>query len=425
MIITYILFLMPTHELEYRIRPRVADGYPVSTQLTIHGQDLIFPDGLLQLNLDQLFNLRTEQQPYNAMLSAAVLQAPHIGEAFEKARTAMQVGTEDSTLRVRLLIESGASELQGVRWECLCDDEGKPLFNGDRILFSRYLVSGELGRGSTKIVRHALIAIANPPHLDRAINPEDPKQGLPAVDVANEKALAEKGLKAAGFDVTTVAAAPYGKVSATLQNILNELENGFDVFYLVCHGGLVPHDPRDGPQKAMLWLDDGEDPVDAAGLVEGIRNMKKQPCLVVLASCQSAGTGGAPSTSASSTLGALGPMLADVGVPAVVAMQGSIRMSTVARFMPEFFEELAKDGQVDRAMGKARGAVGADCPDYWMQTLFMRLSDGVIWPPREEAPPVREPSRRGLLIGAGTAALAALGGALWWKERTPKELQHN
>jgi len=78
------------------------------------------------------------------------------------------------------------------------------------------------------------------------------------------------------------------------------------------------------------------------------------------------------------TLGALGPLLAAAGVPAVIAMQGNIRMSTADRFMPQFLAELAKDGHIDRAMGKARGHI-LDCADYWMPALFMRLSDGLIW----------------------------------------------
>ncbi len=43
-----------------------------------------------------------------------------------------------------------------------------------------------------------------------------------------------------------------------------------------------------------------------------------------------------------------------------------------------FFAELLKDGQIDRAMAVARGAVRAQ-PDYWMPALFLRLKGGKIW----------------------------------------------
>jgi hypothetical protein len=59
-------------------------------------------------------------------------------------------------------------------------------------------------------------------------------------------------------------------------------------------------------------------------------------------------------------------------------MQGKISMATVAGFMPAFFRELQKDGQIDRALAVARGAVSSQL-DYWMPVLFMRLRSGRIW----------------------------------------------
>jgi hypothetical protein len=46
--------------------------------------------------------------------------------------------------------------------------------------------------------------------------------------------------------------------------------------------------------------------------------------------------------------------------------------------MPVFFRELARDGQIDRAVAAARGAVRAR-PDAWMPVLFLRLRSGRIW----------------------------------------------
>jgi hypothetical protein len=37
-------------------------------------------------------------------------------------------------------------------------------------------------------------------------------------------------------------------------------------------------------------------------------------------------------------------------------MQGNITMHTVAQFMPVFFQELQRDGQIDRALAVAREA---------------------------------------------------------------------
>jgi hypothetical protein len=46
--------------------------------------------------------------------------------------------------------------------------------------------------------------------------------------------------------------------------------------------------------------------------------------------------------------------------------------------MPSFFRELQRDGQIDRAMAVARGAV-RERPDWWMPVLFMRLTSGRLW----------------------------------------------
>jgi hypothetical protein len=120
--------------------------------------------------------------------------------------------------------------------------------------------------------------------------------------------------------------------------------------------------------------------VSGEDLVERIRNLyaNLRPVLIVLASCQSAGTGPVRTADAQGALAALGPRLAQAGIPAVLAMQGDVLMDTVADFMPAFFEELVKEGKVDRAMAVARGKVSAK-DDWWMPVLFLRLRGGQIW----------------------------------------------
>lgn len=104
--------------------------------------------------------------------------------------------------------------------------------------------------------------------------------------------------------------------------------------------------------------------VPGSALVQAITELRVPPRLVVLASCQSAGTGGDAATGDNGALAALGPRLAEAGVAAVLAMQGNVSMTTVARFMPVFFRELDRNGQIDRAMSVARSAV-KDRPDRW------------------------------------------------------------
>jgi hypothetical protein len=62
----------------------------------------------------------------------------------------------------------------------------------------------------------------------------------------------------------------------------------------------------------------------------------------------------------------------------VLAMQGRISFQTIDQFLPAFFQELQRDGQIDRAMAVARSHV-RDRPDWWMPVLFMRIKSGRIW----------------------------------------------
>lgn len=185
---------------------------------------------------------------------------------------------------------------------------------------------------------------------------------LAPIDAAAELARARAGL--AGIPLTSLAEPG----QASLAGIIDGLRDGADLLYLVCHGAIANGAPT-------LWLETPAgttEPTPAAELAQRIRELEQRPRLVVLASCESAGDG------SGSALAALGPLLAEAGVPAVIAMQGKISQQTIAAFTPALFRELARDGQIDRALAVARGAV-RDRPDSWMPALFMRLRAGRIW----------------------------------------------
>ena len=74
----------------------------------------------------------------------------------------------------------------------------------------------------------------------------------------------------------------------------------------------------------------------------------------------------------------MGPRLAEAGVPAVLAMQGELRMETARRFLPPFFAELRRPGQVNAAVSAGRAAV-RDAPDGWVPVLTTRLVEGRVW----------------------------------------------
>jgi hypothetical protein len=201
---------------------------------------------------------------------------------------------------------------------------------------------------------------------------------LKPVDVPGELARAKEAL-ADSFQ-EELYGDPKAPGRVTLESIMSKLRDGYDVLYLVCHSRLNRNDLRLEPQLYLEDEDGRTKGVPGTILVERLSNLqqRQRPLLVVLASCQSAGQGVEASSNDSGALAALGPRLAEAGIPAVVAMQGNVRMDTVAKFMPAFFKELRKEGRIDQAMAAARGKV-LDQPDGWVPTLFMRLSSGRIW----------------------------------------------
>lgn len=329
-------------------RSRAAVGAAISTGIPV-GAD----------QHPRLEELELDAGRYGAALSSALFGDPRVAGAFAQARSS--AASQDAALRVRLHLEPSVPELNDLRWECLRGPDGELLFAGEQIFFSRYLSSLDWrpARLRPQMRMRALAAIANPSDLGEYAPNGQP---LAKVDV---KAVFDR-LKASLPDVELTLLAP-----AALNGIVERLREGFDLFYLVCHGALVDGQPR-------LWLESESGcaaVTSGTEFVDRIRELSQRPRLAILASCQSAGTGRIRQES--SLLG-LGPRLADAGVPAVLAMQGNLSMETEARFMPVLFRELLRDGQIDRAVALARGAV-RERHDYWVPVLFQRLRSGRLW----------------------------------------------
>jgi hypothetical protein len=171
----------------------------------------------------------------------------------------------------------------------------------------------------------------------------------------------------------------------TISQLQDRLRKEFDVLYLVCHGRLAAHE---GVRQSGLWLEGAKrDETDrgvaklvlGSVLIDLLSNLPRKPRLVVLVSCQSANDEEAPLADGA-PLAALGPKLAEAGIPAVLAMQGKVPIPTVASFMNVFFQELARDGRIDRAVGAARWAASkAKCLGTWMPALFSRLDSNALW----------------------------------------------
>lgn len=300
---------------------------------------------------------------YGRKLGQALFADDAIRDAWVRANAAAE--TEGAKVRVRLTVDDDAVALHAIRWETLRDASGFEPFRGADRWFSRYVDSNDLQKAAQPRPRKmlkALVVIASPSELNaRDID------GMQAIPVQKEREAAEKFLEDIASEPPTVLASGG---QATLPRIIGELKNGVDIVYMICHGTL-----KQGMPSLVLEKDSGSvEMVNALDLVRALQDLDQPPGLMVLASCQSAGTG-----ASEDALTALGPRLSAAGVPAVIAMQGKVDIKTVEAFMPVFFAELKQHGQIDRAVAVARGEVARKHSDYWMPVLFMRLRNGMLW----------------------------------------------
>lgn len=335
--------MSPCADLELSLHRHDAETYTVELRLTLPDSDADLRLGSssgapFQATFD-LGALCAQPDPdaYGRALTASLFADPALRAAFAQARAAAQAA--DLPLRLRLCLGADAADLHALHWETLRDpqDEGALLSTGEQIYFSRYLSSADWRpvRLRPQSALRALVAIANPSDLA--------DYGLAALDVAGELARAR-----ASLGDMPITALPDNDRRVTLNVLVDALRaDAHDILYLACHGALRRGEP-------WLWLEDEAGRAayaSGAALAARLCELAQRPRLIVLASCESAGDG------SGAALAALGPRLAESGAPAVLAMQGKISAKTVTSFMPRFFIELQRDGQIDRAVAVARGAV--------------------------------------------------------------------
>ena len=328
-------------DLEIRIGRRDESRYDINLDfITPNGKSpvqLLKSPGILDFNIDDLPAYEADEEKYGRKLAELLFGlseggANDIGKAFEKARGIAE--THQARLRIRFRMDPDVEELHALRWETLRDpaDLDVRVLASDQYIFSRFMHSSDLYQPQSKSPAElkALVVIANPSDLaDDRLEP---------VKVDDEMTRAKEGLGEIPFD----ALASEG--SATLQQIKLRLEEGYDIFYLVCHGKFL------GKRKsrARLWLEDDDGYaalVSGDDLITALQELQNRPALVVLASCQSAGSGEQARADDEGSLAALGPrMAAKAGIPAVIAMQGNVTMATVGRFIAPFFKSLRVDG---------------------------------------------------------------------------------
>lgn len=325
-----------------------------------NADSILARDVRISLDLADLLARKLDPSDYGTALTQMLFGPSPLRDAWIKATT--YVAATELPLRVRLRLDPDDDTLHALRWETLRDPEtAHPLCFSRRILLSRYLDTGDLGRVPTlaRSSLRAVVLVANPDDIEDF--------SLAPLQVADEVARTRAAL--AGIDLIVLARG-YGQARASLQALTDTLEQGCPILCLMCHGALRRGEPT-------LYLEDEEGMcarVAGSTLVRAIADLPatRRPLLVVLAVCRSAGTG------AEDVLSAIGPRLAKAGIAAVIGMQGDLPISTAERLLPRFFAALVEDGSIDRALALARAGLGDDEP-WWMPALYLRTRDGRLW----------------------------------------------
>ena len=268
--------------------------------------------------------------------------------------------SDGQLLRLRLELDD---ELQQLPWEALLLPHVGQVALSERILLSRFMfVSRQQTPPAAATDRLQLVAaVASPSDIFDNYR-------LPRPDTATFLAPIEALLSPADGPIRA-GRVELQTVPATLAALTEAQRAGGDILYLACHGAY-------GKAGPVLYLENeaGEtSPVTAADFVASWRQLDRLPRLVILISCQSAGT-----NTGNDPLQSLSAQLVAMGVPAVLAMLGNIRFQTAQLLLPPFFASLLSDGIIDRALAVGRQAI-ADQTDAIAPVLFMRLSSGQLF----------------------------------------------
>jgi formylglycine-generating enzyme required for sulfatase activity len=326
---------------------------------------------LVQIDFETMLTLQADPLRYGQRLTEMVFADPTARAAYGQARTlAAGLGVP---LRLRLYFDPAASELHELLWETLIDpdpDRRTRLSADENVPFSRFLSSANVQPFSPPQAARlrALVVVSSPSNMDAA-------QFAP-IDPVVELERARKGMP--DIEVVPLAGAGQANLVGIINGLRGTSSKSIDILYLVAHG-FISHSA--GPSVLLEKPDGRGEAVAVDRLVRELKALRSLPLLAVLISCESAGaTSASPSGTPSGVLQALGPQLAQCGIPAVLAMRGSVSFPTIDRFLPAFFTELWKDGQVDRALAAARGQV-RDEDGWWMPVLFSRLRDNQLLQP--------------------------------------------
>ncbi len=349
--------------LEIRILKQEDAGYPI--ELTLDGSQE-FQGGYLSPEILPWVPGVSPTED-GTRLFDALLSDDQLKQAWAEIRG------RNAQRQIRLRIDKTAPELHSIPWELLHDTSpGQPaqtLAADATTPFSRYL-AGQWppGQPISKRPLKLLVAIASPDNLDEF--------GLANIDIDLETQIIQDALSNIGLDQLK---STFVEQPVTLSALETQLKKGFHILHLIAHGRF-----NQKKEVAALCLADEDNEVRWIKEVEFCNMLNRQhqkPQLIFLATCQSA------SRSPADAFRGFAPQIITSGIPAVLAMQDLIPITTAQEFAGVFYHQLLQHGQVDLAGNEARSAViTANLSGSSIPVLFSRLPDNRLFDFSDLAP---------------------------------------
>ena len=319
---------------------------------------------------------------------------------------------DDPAARVQVVLELVDETLAGLlelRWEVLCDPDGRQLALDSRFRLVRRLASlppkkgHRLGGGP-----RVLAIISNPDNLESFSIPSPspdsaqgqsfapieppflPQQTLGLIDLFD--GLKEQDRITDYRILRGPLPPPHGGQPALLpgrptleriHQVLQEAEaqdQPYHVVHFLAHGFL----DADGSGYLLLTDEMGDATPIHESAFRSLFPRVHQVRLVLLAACQS----GSGEQGIGQPLAGLAPSFLRVGIPTVIAMQDEVSVRGAAAFSETFYRELTMHGYVDTAVAEAR------------REMERRTPSGVEWGIpvlyfQDEEPQLLQPVLRG------------------------------
>lgn len=358
---------------ELRLRPGAMgnDSYKVVARFESPGSRVPHrtEEAVIHLPLSELTAKSLEPVAYGRQLFAAIFGPQTIASLWKSARDASRDPL--TPLRFLLRLPPTDSRLIEVRWELMqeADRYAVPLGADEHILFVRHYEARFDHHPAPASFGQLLTAlVVAPAPLNLGV--EKGYKHYPPIPAEHEVEALERTVSSVDTRLNLRVLARCRQQPPTklaLFDALADRSRPVDILYIVTHGhqeGDAPWLMLEDEDGSVVWLSGQE-------LVSRLNSLQHKPSLVILASCDSA------NSVENKVRASLAQGFSYIGVPAVIAIQGRIPLSTAQKFMAHFFRHFCSDGHIGQAVTRARAHIAGmeKEGDWWRPVLVSNLSD--------------------------------------------------